>query len=314
MDPELPSMPRRGTKRVSVQHTQERVRNNQRRHRARRKDYIASLEQKLIEAERTILTLRTQMEALQAPSTRRCSQRHDQDEQDSSMPLPLQTEHQDDIVDIFEAYSTVSGTRNITAWDPPILASTEPFISSTQPRSEVNSPISVSPILIAQSSELETELLQGTRRVSDQAIAEPNSLLPTTVIQNHVPAPTTACCSNNDLETDSQVMVKTKDSETIVLDQDTSPIMPRYLPEMETCYQVRPYESTMPCSEAFIIITQQNFKGMEQGDVAAWLWDGFRKPNQPSEGCRVQTGILFSLLAFISETAFEVPAKVMPWH
>ncbi|KID86250.1 Trappc4 protein, Sedlin [Metarhizium guizhouense ARSEF 977] len=305
MDPELPSMPRRGTKRVSVQHTQERVRNNQRRHRARRKDYIASLEQKLIEAEHTILTLRTQVEALQAPSTRRCSQRHDQDEQNSSMPRP-------DIVDVFEAYNAVSGMRNLTAWDPHVLASTEPFISSNQPRSEVNSPISVSPTLIAQSSELETEPLQGTRLAPGQAVAEPDSLLPTTVIQNHVPAPTTTCRSNNDLETDSQVTAKTKDSEAIVLDQDTSPIMPRYLPERETCYQVRPYESTIPCSEAFILITQQNFKGMEQGDVAAWLWDGFRKPNQPGEGCRVQTGILFSLLAFISDTSFEVPAKVMP--
>ncbi|GKU07866.1 trappc4 protein sedlin [Fusarium langsethiae] len=51
-------------KRVTAEHTRDRVRNNQRRHRARKRDYIATLEEKLEEAERTISTLRSQVHDL----------------------------------------------------------------------------------------------------------------------------------------------------------------------------------------------------------------------------------------------------------
>ncbi|EWZ78564.1 hypothetical protein FOCG_18070 [Fusarium oxysporum f. sp. radicis-lycopersici 26381] len=82
MAPGSPSTPRPRTKRVSAQHTRERVRNNQRRHRARRKDYIATLEEKLGEAEQTILSLRDQVEALQATN--------DQNRANCRTPLPQQ--------------------------------------------------------------------------------------------------------------------------------------------------------------------------------------------------------------------------------
>ncbi|KAF5131329.1 hypothetical protein E5D57_007684 [Metarhizium anisopliae] len=84
---------------------------------------------------------------------------------------------------------------------------------------------------------------------------------------------------------------------------------------MEDYYQARPYdESTMPCSEAYILIAQQNVKGVTQEDVATWLWNGFRRSLQPGEGCRVQTDILFSLLAFISDTSSEILTNVAPQH
>jgi hypothetical protein len=60
-------------------------------------------------------------------------------------------------------------------------------------------------------------------------------------------------------------------------------------------------ESTMLCSEAYLLISQQNLKRVSQEDVTTWLWNGFRKALQPGWGCRVQTDILLSLLAFISE-------------
>ncbi|KFY93535.1 hypothetical protein V500_03672 [Pseudogymnoascus sp. VKM F-4518 (FW-2643)] len=63
--------------RVTAQHTLERVRNNQRRHRARRRDYIETLEQKLSQAEQSIRTLRDQVEELQAESSQ-CRNQDDQ--------------------------------------------------------------------------------------------------------------------------------------------------------------------------------------------------------------------------------------------
>ncbi|KAG8668345.1 hypothetical protein FPOAC1_007724 [Fusarium poae] len=53
------------SKRVTAEHTRDRVRDNQRRHRARRKDYIATLEEKLSDAEKTISTLRGQVADLE---------------------------------------------------------------------------------------------------------------------------------------------------------------------------------------------------------------------------------------------------------
>ncbi|CEI68162.1 hypothetical protein FVEN_g12237 [Fusarium venenatum] len=53
------------SKRVTAEHTRNRVRDNQRRHRARRKDYIATLEEKIAEADRTISSLRSQVDDLE---------------------------------------------------------------------------------------------------------------------------------------------------------------------------------------------------------------------------------------------------------
>jgi septal ring factor EnvC (AmiA/AmiB activator) len=51
-------------RRVTSEDTRDRVRNNPLRHRARRKEYIATLEDKLHEAERTISALRSQIHDL----------------------------------------------------------------------------------------------------------------------------------------------------------------------------------------------------------------------------------------------------------
>jgi hypothetical protein len=55
-------------RRVTAQHTLERVRNNQRRHRAQQREYIATLELKLDHAEQRIETLAEQVNVLQAES------------------------------------------------------------------------------------------------------------------------------------------------------------------------------------------------------------------------------------------------------
>ncbi|KAH6879416.1 Trappc4 protein [Thelonectria olida] len=293
MAPESPSPPRRRAKRVSAQHTLERVRNNQRRHRARRKDHIATLEQKLGEAEQTISTLRGQVETLQAALARCRRQPHDQNEADS-----------------VQAFGALFDTEDLGAWELPATASTEPLVSDDQPGSEVNaliSPPTESPqalIPMAQSSEFISEPPLVAESASSPAFAEAGSLLPATVTQDHILTPTTACCSN-DPSSDSQPTVNATNRMALVPSQETPLLLPGYVFQsaMEAYYQANPYgEPTMLCSEAYILIAQQNFKGMNQGDVATWLWNGFRRSLQPGEGCRVNTDMLFSLLAFISDT------------
>ncbi|KAM0268988.1 hypothetical protein ACHAPA_004589 [Fusarium lateritium] len=319
MAPGSPLTPRRRTKRVSAQHTLERVRKNQRRHRARRKDHIATLEQKLGEAEQTISTLRDQVETLQAALARCCRQPHDQNEADyrtlqpqqsqsqhDTSPLPLTNTHGEAV----QAYGSLSDTEDLGAWELPGPASAEPMVSDDQSGSEVNALISPPTrssqalILTAQSSEFIPESLLVTESAPNQAVADARSLLPATVIQDSILTPMTPCCSNESSSV-SQPTVNPTNGMALVPSQETPLLMPEYVfqPVMEPYHQENPYgELTMLCSEAYILIAQQNFRGMNQGDVATWLWQGFRRSLQPGEGCRVNTDMLFSLLAFISDT------------
>ncbi|KAF2197836.1 hypothetical protein GQ43DRAFT_458249 [Delitschia confertaspora ATCC 74209] len=61
-----------------------------------------------------------------------------------------------------------------------------------------------------------------------------------------------------------------------------------------------PSESTTLCSQAYILIAQQNYRGIEGDTIRRWLWEGFRAGQGRGEGCRVENGALFSLLDFIS--------------
>lgn len=319
MAPGSPSTPRRRTKRVSAQHTQERVRENQRRHRARRKDHIATLEQKLGEAEQTISILRDQVENLQKALARCRREPHDQNEADYRTLQPQQPQNQHDISplpltnthgEVVQAYGSLSDITDLGAWELPVPASTEPLVSGDQPGSEVNALISSrteSPqalIPIAQLSEFipEPPLVIGS--TSNQAVAGATSLLPAPVIQDYTLTPMMPCCSN-DPSLVSQPIFNTTNGMALAPSQETPLLKPGYVfqPVMESYHQENPYgELTMLCSEAYILISQQNFRAMNQGDVATWLWNGFRRSLQPGEGCRVNTAVLFSLLAFISST------------
>ncbi|KAK7428181.1 hypothetical protein QQZ08_005247 [Neonectria magnoliae] len=314
MAPGSPSTSQRRTKRVSAQHTLERVRNNQRRHRARRKDYIATLEQKLADAEQTISTLGDQVEALQAALTQ-C--RHHPDHQNeagcltpqpqqpqrhgSTSPPPLTNNHGE----AFQASSVFSDTEDLGPGGLPAPASSKPLVSDDQPGLELDAVITPpvqsprSLISLVQSSEFILETLLDTEPASYQAVAETGSLLPATVISDQILTPTTPCCSSN-ASSDAQ---NTADRTALVPSQGPTVLMPGFQPAMEVYYQATTYgESTMLCSEADLLIAQQNFNGMSREDVAIWLWNGFRRPLQPGGGCRVNTDILFTLLAFIRDT------------
>lgn len=201
------SAPRSRAKRVSAQHTQERVRNNQRRHRARRRDLIGDLEQKLSDAERTIEALRDQVRKLQEEKAEPCHEVAPVDI--TSTPLPS---------------GDASDSRGIPS----------------SPRCSCDD-------------------------TTSRSIADPVTL-------------------------------------TSRLDQPDL-LWAELLPAMEAHFVPSTRtESTMLCSEAYSIVAQQNFKGISHEEVAGWLWNGFRKSRQPSEGCRVRTDLLFSLLEFISGT------------
>lgn len=193
---------------VTPQQTLKRVRENQRRHRARRRDYIATLEAKLDESKHTVVALQNQVNALQAEVTQ-CRR------------VP---------------------TRNAI----PILPSRD------------------------ASPTLDVDLEPGCYLRNGQDVIE-----------------TIRCSTENCSRTPGKL-------------QNTP--LSNFEPAMESQFKdITNGESTMLCEEAYQLIEQQNFKGVEEGDVVTWLRGGFRKSFRPSEGCRVKTDLLFSLLAFISD-------------
>jgi hypothetical protein len=61
-----------------------------------------------------------------------------------------------------------------------------------------------------------------------------------------------------------------------------------------------PGDSTTRCRDAYIMIAQQNYRGLEVSAIRGWLGPGFRGAIIKGDGCRVGTDLLFALLDFIS--------------
>ncbi|CAG7555198.1 unnamed protein product [Fusarium equiseti] len=326
MTPVAPRTPRPRVKRVSAQHTQERVRSNQRRHRARRKDYIATLEEKLVEAEQTISTLRDQIETLEATSKRCHHYQNDQNRVNHPPPLLPQPQSlgplADTVGEAFLSSSVAAGIEDLGAWTLPALASSKSPVSDDLPGSHLEaiiSPPAKSPqalISKAQPYEFITKLPLTIPSVSTfspraateltftdvsyQSVTETGSLLPETVLPDQI-LPLEASCCSIDPSRGTESTVNTVTHMPPIPSQGTPLSLPTYVlkPAIEASSG---RDSTMLCSEAYILIAQQNFKGISETDVATWLWDGFRDSISPEEGCRVTTDILFTLLAFISDT------------
>ncbi|AEO63738.1 33a4818d-b3e2-4512-8bc9-debe2970f3b5 [Thermothielavioides terrestris] len=55
-------------------------------------------------------------------------------------------------------------------------------------------------------------------------------------------------------------------------------------------------ESTMPCRDAYEIITERSAPGFDLAAATEWLKPGFRRAVVPGAGCRVQTHLLFALV------------------
>lgn len=324
MAPESPtstSPPARSKpQKVSPQHTLERVRNNQRQHRARRRVYIETLEKNLREAEQTVSALRSQVEALQAEHAR-CHHRTLPEQwsqpQDDTSPsflfrstlgtaIPAAAGPVPDMMDL--GALSLPGPPPPPNLDFPVADELPIGLGPPQPERDATTPtrgVAVSPPSLGSiptsSSAYAPDLAFAA--TSYRAASRPGALLPaaTTPIQLFAHArPCSSCGSSSNL----QQKVDALDQTVFVQGLESSLQLPDYISQsaIEAYFSAGgDGESTILCSEAYLLISQQNVKGVSQEDVASWLWNGFRKSLQPGWGCRVRTDMLFSLLAFISE-------------
>lgn len=243
--------------RVSPEHTLTRVRENQRRHRARRKTYIATLELKLAETEAQlaaaraeIQTLRGEREMWRAQAGRRVGVAASEEDVQREMRAL------EKLVDTLPAPGLGDGGVFAFALGIPTAGTEDAEV------------------------EAETDGCLAAGETPD-ADADVNVHIDTSLDDAALP-PTgpPPCCTD------------------IVPAPAPSPSL-----ECTTCHTRPapfPSESTTLCAQAYVLIAQQNFRGIDAGTIRLWLWQGYRRARQEGEGCRVENGALFRLLDYIS--------------
>jgi hypothetical protein len=215
--------------RVTAEHTLFRVRENQRRHRARRKDYIATLEQKLAETEAQLASARADIDALRRENDARHDRRSDRQKPDARAGIESEMLALEKLVDTLPT----PPLGDVFAFDLVPETAPLPALEDTP-----------APLAIAATG----------------------------------PPP---CCT----------------------DPEPVPPLRAASPECSSCHTrpaPAPTESTTLCAQAYVLIAQQNFRGIDAGTIRMWLYQGYRRARRDGEGCRVENGALFRLLDYIS--------------
>lgn len=243
------AQPRRKS-RVSAEHTLNRVRENQRRHRARQRDRVASLEEKLAETEKLLAEARAEIEFLKASqeaTTIMC--------RNSSVEVPRDFAACD-VHEEVDDTTKQTGLATINEEAGPQF----PYLGNPDLSFLGDN---VSPAFIID--------------INNLGIAIPPVVEEVESISGPPP-----CCS------------------------DTASLpSPNELadPECSTCKTKPPpdpSESTTLCAQAFVLISQQNFRNLDPETIRMWLAQGLRRAQREGEGCRVENGALLRLLDYIS--------------
>ncbi|KAF2186383.1 hypothetical protein K469DRAFT_726386 [Zopfia rhizophila CBS 207.26] len=316
--------PSRRKSKVSAEHTLNRVRENQRRHRARRRDYIATLEQQLAETEQQLARARAEIERLRAEretwrnreARETAPELQDAIEVDGSVISPS-SGHREGWIGCREAMSEIKLTGRTTLVSPRLTPTSEhhdgyqiqhqtsqeqqeyPALTIPWPETQsglaplttlyaLPTPPTGFPISYEEALEEPSQLPIEPLLLLDSRPGSPSGSVSTSTHTSHPYSPP-PCCTDTPFSPTSS--------------SSTSPLRPSTGPECTTC-ATRPApgenESTTLCSQAYVLIQQQNFRGIDATTIRSWLYQGYRRAQSAGEGCSVENGALMSLLDFIS--------------
>ncbi|KAK2591264.1 hypothetical protein QQS21_011045 [Conoideocrella luteorostrata] len=251
-----------------------RVRENQRRHREKVRNYIAHLESRLAESQTRL--------------------------REAELTIKLLTEELD-------TSTAAKQPMNQTAKRP----HTRPKVSinsyDTTRRIRTLSPV-LSTCATARHRTEHSEYADGTVPSVTRCIVDEqhDSPRPMAVL------PDTATSTENQLSSDQELlnigassMLPSKSMTMDPLYYDTKAEVEAY-PEM---LPSRTNESTTRCRDAYMMIAEQNFAGLDASTVCNWLRPGFRRPAVAQDGCRVNNQLLFALLDHISSSGIPVTVR-----
>ncbi|KAI0406725.1 hypothetical protein F4802DRAFT_92635 [Xylaria palmicola] len=261
----------------SANHNAVRLRDNQRRHRARVKAHTAELEARLAETKARLDAALDEIAHLtsEVESLRRCQ-----------------------VTEQHANASPDSSARETRAHSPLGEAAPPPGEGASQPSRPFGEPTMsniAGPSVQERATSGEPDMsraLPAVRASSPAAAAHQLGLLGPP-IQDESPRP--QCSGNCDQD---QIHVE---GEAHVMQPDILVIMMsgrdcKGLPAPQTG------ESTTPCVDAYKVIEQQNFSRLDVAAMTRWLRPGFRKAAETGGGCRVDTQLLFALLDHISSS------------
>ncbi|KAH8719136.1 hypothetical protein GQ44DRAFT_623894 [Phaeosphaeriaceae sp. PMI808] len=248
-------VPSQRKSRVTAEHTLNRVRENQRRHRARQRDHVATLEARLTETKQLLAEARAEivtLKAQQAESSMLCRNNHVIQEEIDGLNKHLDSE--------LATLATSSGPQFQYLDNPDLTflgdANSSTFII------DINSLQVPPPFPSPAPEDLDSPFAGGGGGGGG-------------------PPP---CC---------------EDATSVSTQQLNEPADP----ECSTCKTKPPpdpEESTTLCAQAFVLISQQNFRNLDPATIRMWLAQGLRRAQREGEGCRVENGALLRLLDYIS--------------
>ncbi|PGG96323.1 hypothetical protein GX51_07887 [Blastomyces parvus] len=302
----------RKSQRKSSDHTLRRVRNNQRRCRERRRQYIAALEQKVEETERLLNEAHAEIAKLKSELMQCSSHRPLHPERDNQLAAEGGGSSIDDAAAAWMipsgemgGYRHVSGHNQeqrelldllpssvpagVDDWVAPTLHDQTADIGHSNIMADPPPFQQVDILLPKQLSSPSPAL--ATKPCEGPACGS-NALDAITADVGASTSPPTASFSLSTISTPTLTALHLQD------------LIPPNFPASllsSNIYTFSPAdESTTPCTQAFVFISQQNFKGVDASVIERWLSRGFRKATDPTEGCRVENNLLFQLLDFIS--------------
>lgn len=260
-----------------------RVRNNQRRHRERRRQYIALLEQKLQDSERHLNQALGQIAVLKADLAKSQLSRHESSsewEHESSSPAALRAGHNQsrgsEMSEGRQAPSNAEGYNDaapLPSMSPGFSLPT--ILKGNRPVTEM---ASLQPMLVAEQQFDTNHRQQGTvlhYRAAKAALQRPS---------------TTDEVVGTTLPMLGILMPKPFISE------------PPFPPSSISHYPLHDGQPTTPCVQAYVVISQLNYRGLDSDSITAWLSPGFRRASLLHEECQVESKRLFELLDFISDS------------
>ncbi|ETI25436.1 hypothetical protein G647_02209 [Cladophialophora carrionii CBS 160.54] len=278
-------------------HTLIRVRNNQRRHRERRRQYIAFLEQQVHHGECLLNEARAKITELEAASRYwRCQ---------------ATAKNPRDVHDLLATRQSMAPAeaherlREVGEEGPKTSHPAPATITDSESR------LSQEMVMMMNSTTVDGSLTRtSTTIMSPAPRGHPTRPLFTTLGSVHLvhshsqdafgpshsqrDTPTAeGCTQSSSANKDDAIPSETE--------TETEPQGP--LASVASCntYPGRQGESTVPCRLASLLIAQQNVRGTDDDTVRSWLEKGFRDGNSDQDqDCRVETVSLFALLDFIS--------------
>ncbi|KAF2106199.1 hypothetical protein BDV96DRAFT_337192 [Lophiotrema nucula] len=270
-----------GSKKKSKAAELERVRNNQRRSRARRKDYISELEEKLRVYEGSDFDLKSQRLVAENEVLKKLLH---------SLGLGQR---------FIEAYANASkaavevkkqgtSTENIDEHCDEDIGQdgTEAFGDRESAESNADIPTTVSDFSVSL-FEPGYETIAPLEASYQEQFFQPwehHSLL-TEGATHDQPAP-------------SRLQLRSAGPKGC--NQSTNDVKTPGIPELLNSPELKAVENTTLCSLAFSLITTNNRKGIDPMQLEVRLRAGYRPGPTPSDGCRVDNKVLFTVLAEIS--------------